>query len=173
MNGCGEIALLKVDEQAFAFTAAFAHQTAFKAVETTTDDADLFAIKPGRDLLITEILHIVGLLDGTPKDFKVLVAHTHCLIPLATTHIAVLQQWHPTNDRVELFLRLMHEDEVAHIGDEAHHAPTESPENLLLERHEHAAIQLSHRLQLLVSGFLGVRTCQIAQHIPAIFHNPV
>ena len=87
MKGCGEIALLEVDEQAFELASALAHQSTLEAVETTTDDADMLAIEPGRDLVITEILHIVGLFDGILELLKILCSHAHRLKLLATTHI--------------------------------------------------------------------------------------
>ena len=72
MKGCGEIALLEVDEQALELASALAHQSTLEAVETATDDAYLLAIELGRDLVITEILHTVGLFDGIPELLKIL-----------------------------------------------------------------------------------------------------
>ena len=40
---------------------------------------------------------------------------------------------------------------------------------MLFERHKHAACHFGHLLQLVISGLLGVWTCQIAQHISAVF----
>ena len=171
MKGCGEIAFLEVDEQAFELASALAHQSTFEAVETATDDAYLLAIELGRDLVITEILHIVGLFDSIPELLKILGSHGHRLKLLAATHITVLQQVHLADNGVELFLGLMHEDKIGHEGNKAHHTFAKLREHMLFERHEHAILHLRHRLQLLVGGPLGVWTCQIAQHIPTVFHD--
>ena len=121
MDSGSEIALPEVNEEAFELAAAFAHQTTLEAVETTTDDAYMLAIEPGRDLVITEILHIVGLFDGILELLKILSSHAHRLKLLATTHIAVLQQFYLADDGVEFFLGLMDKDKVGHVGDKAHH----------------------------------------------------
>ena len=47
LDGCGEVALFQVYEEAFVFAAAFAHQAAFEAVELTADNANLLAIDLG------------------------------------------------------------------------------------------------------------------------------
>ena len=44
LDGGSEIALLEVNEEAFELAAAFAHQTTFETIETTTDNAYLLAI---------------------------------------------------------------------------------------------------------------------------------
>ena len=121
MKGCGEIALLEVDEQAFELASALAHQSTLEAVETTTDNAYLLAIYPGRDLLIAVVFHIVGLLDGILKLLKTFSSHAHRLKLLATTHIAVLQQFYLADDGVEFFLGLMDKDKVGHVGDKTYH----------------------------------------------------
>ena len=159
MEGCGEVTLLEVDEQAFELASTLAHQSTFESVETATDDAYLLAIELRRDLVRTEVFHIVGLFDGIPELLKILGSHGHCLKLLAATHITVLQQVHLADNGVELFLGLMHEDKVGHKRDEAHHTLAKLREHMLFERHEHAILHLRHRLQLLVGGPLGVWTC--------------
>ena len=107
MDGGSEIAIFEVNEEAFELAAAFAHQTTFEAVETTTDNAYLLAIYLGRDLLIAVVFHIVGLLDGILKLLKTFSSHAHRLKLLATTHIAVLQQFHLADDGVKFLPGLM------------------------------------------------------------------
>ena len=121
MKGCGEIALLEVDEQAFELASALAHQSTLETVETTTDNAYLFAIYPGRDLLIAVVFHIVRLFDSILELLKILGSHAHRLKLLATTHIAVLQQFHLADDGVKFLPGLMDKDKVGHVGDKAHH----------------------------------------------------
>ena len=173
MDSGSEIALPEVNKETFKLAAAFAHQTALEAVETTTDNAYLLAIYLGRDLLIAVVFHIVGLLDGILELLKILGSHAHRLKLLATTHIAVLQQFHLADDGVKFFLRLMDEDKVGHIGDEAHHTLPKLHEYPLLHGYKHAFCQLGHGLQLFVGGILGVWTCQVAQHIPTVVHDKV
>ena len=158
MDSGSEIALPEVNEEAFELAAAFAHQTTLEAVETTTDDAYLLAIKLGRDLLIAVVFHIVGLFDSTPELLKILGSHAHRLKLLATTHIALLQQFHLADDGVKFFLGLMDKDKVGHVGDKAHHTLPKLHEHMLLERHKHAILHLRHRLQLFVGGILGIWT---------------
>ena len=159
MDSGSEIALLEVNEEAFELAAAFAHQTTFETIETTTDNAYLLAIYLGRDLFIAVVFHIVGLLDGVLELLKILGSHTHRLKLLATTHIAVLQQFHISDDGVKFFLGLMNKDKVGHVGDKAYYTLAKLHEDALLEGNEHAILHLGHRLQLLVGGLLGVRTC--------------
>ena len=169
-NGGGEVALLKVDEEMLELAAFLGHQATLEAVETTTDDADTTTIDFRTYLIEAVVFHIVvGRVDGIPELLKVLVPHTHGFILLAATHIAVLQQWHITYDRIQLFLRLMDEDKVGHVGNETYNTLPELLKHMLFERHKHAACHLGHLLQLLISGLLGVWTCQIAQYIPAVF----
>ena len=168
-NGGGKVALLKVDEETLELAAFLGHQATLEAVETTTDDADTTTIDFRTYLIEAVVFHVVGRVDGIPKLLKVLVPHTHGFILLAATHIAVLQQWHLTDDRIQLLLRLMDEDKVGHVGDETHNTLPELLKHMLFERHKHAACHFGHLLQLLISGLLGVWTCQIAQHIPAVF----
>lgn len=99
MDSGSEIALPEVNEEAFELAAAFAHQTTLEAVETTTDNAYLLAIYPGRDLLIAVVFHIVRLFDGILELLKILSSHAHRLKLLATTHITVLQQFHLADNR--------------------------------------------------------------------------
>ena len=47
LDGCGEVALFEVYEEAFVFAASLTHQAAFEAVELTADEADLLAIDLG------------------------------------------------------------------------------------------------------------------------------
>ena len=159
MDSGSEIALPEVNKETFELAAALAHQTTFETVETTTDDAYLFAIELGRDLLITVVFHIVNLFDGFPELLKILSPHAHRLELLATTHIAVLQQFYVVDDGVKFFLGLMNKEEVGHIGDKAYHTFAELCEDALLHGYEDAASHLGHRLQLLVGGILGIRTC--------------
>ena len=107
LDSGSEIALPEVNKETFKLAAFLAHQTTLEAVETTTDNAYLLAIYPGRDLLIAVVFHIVGLLDGILELLKILGSHTHCLKLLATTHIAVLQQFHLADDGVKFFPGLM------------------------------------------------------------------
>ena len=169
-NGGGEVALLKVDEETLELAAFLGHQATLEAVETTTNDADTTTLD-FRTYLIEAVVFsvVVGRVDGIPELLKVLVPHTHGFILLAATHIAVLQQWHLTDDRIQLLLRLMDEDKVGHVGDETHNRLPELLKHMLFERHKHAVCHFGHLLQLLISGLLGVWTCQIAQHIPAVF----
>ena len=159
MDGGSEIALPEVNKEAFKLATAFAHQTTFETVETTTDNAYLLAIYLGRDLLIAIVFHIVGLLDGILELLKILSSHTNHLKLLATTHIAVLQQFYVADDGVEFFLGLMDKDKVGHVGDKAYHSFAELCEDALLHGYEDAASHLGHLLQLLVGGILGIRTC--------------
>lgn len=103
MDGGSEIALPEVNEEAFELAAFLAHQTTLEAVETTTDNAYLLAIYLGRDLLIA----VVGLFDSTPELLKIFSSRAHRLKLLATTHIAVLQQFHLADDGVKFFPGLM------------------------------------------------------------------
>ena len=156
-SGC-EITLPEVNKETFELAAFLAHQTTLEAVETTTDNAYLFAIYPGRDLLIAIVFHIVGLLDGILELLKTFSSHAHRLKLLATTHIAVLQQFHRADDGVKFFLGLMDKDKVGHVGDKAHHTLPKLHEHMLLERHKHTILHLRHRLQLFVGGILGIWT---------------
>ena len=158
MDSGSEIALPEVNEEAFKLTAFLAHQTTLEAVETTTDDAYLLAIHPGRDLLIAVVFHIVGLLDGILELLKILSSHAHRLKLLATTHITVLQQFHLADDGVKFFLGLMDKDKVGHVGDKTYYTLPKLHEHMLLERHKHAILHLRHRLQLFVGGILGIWT---------------
>ena len=159
MDSGSEIALPEVNEETFKLAAFLAHQTTLEAVETTTDNAYLLAIHPGRDLLIAVVFHIVGLLDGILELLKAFSSHAHRLKLLATTHIAVLQQFHLADDGVKFFLGLMDKDKVGHVGDKAYHTFAELCEDALLHGYEDAASHFRHRLQLLVGGILGIRTC--------------
>ena len=157
-SGC-EIALPEVNKETFKLAAFLAHPTTLEAVETTTDNAYLLAIYLGRDLLIAVVFHIVGLFDSNPELLKILGSHAHRLKLLATTHIAVLQQFNLADDGVKFFSGLVYKDKVVHIGYIAHHTLAELREHMLLERHKHAILHLRHRLQLFVGGIIGVRTC--------------
>ena len=158
MDGSSEIALPEVDEEAFELAAFLAYQTTLKAVETTTDNAYLLAIYLGRDLLIAVVFHIVGLLDGILELLKAFSSHAHRLKLLATTHIAVLQQFHLADDGVKFFPGLMDKDKVGHVGDKAYYTLPKFHEHILFERHKHTILHLRHRLQLLVGGILGIWT---------------
>ena len=107
MDSGSEITLPEVNKETFELAAFLAHQTTLEAVETTTDNAYLFAIYPGRDLLIAVVFHIVCLFDSILELLKILGSHTHRLKLLATTHIAVLQQFHLADDGVKFFPGLM------------------------------------------------------------------
>ena len=159
MDSGSEIALLEVNKETFELATALAHQTTLEAVETTTDNAYLFAIYPGRDLLIAVVFHIVRLFDSILELLKILGSHAHRLKLLATTHITVLQQFYVADDGVEFFLGLMDKDKVGHVGDKAYHSFAELCEDALLHGYEDAASHLGHLLQLLVGGILGIRTC--------------
>ena len=158
MDGGSEIALPEVDEEAFELAAFLAYQTTLKAVETTTDNAYLIAIYLGRDLLIAVVFHIVGLLDGILELLKAFSSHAHCLKLLATTHIAVLQQFHLADDGVKFLPGLMDKDKVGHVVDKAYYTLPQLHEHMLFERHKHTILHLRHRLQLLVGGILGILT---------------
>ena len=121
MDGGGEVALFKVDEETLVFAASLAHQSALEAVETASDDAYLFAIDAGGYFLVAEVFYIVGLFNGFPELLEILGSYAHGLKLLASTHITVLQEFHLADDGVELFLGLMHKDKVGHEGDKAHH----------------------------------------------------
>ena len=97
--------------------------------------------------------------------------HGHGLKLLAATDVTVLEQRDAADDGVEFFLRLVHEDEVGHEGDEAHDAAAKLHKRALLEGHEHTTGHLGHLLQLLIGRSLGIWPRQIAQHIPAVFQH--
>ena len=153
-----EIALPQVNKKTFELATFLAHQTTLAAVETATDNAYLLAIDSGRDLLIAVVFHIVAMFDGIPELLKILSSHAHRLKLLATTHIAILQQFNLADDGVKFFPRLMDKDEVRHIGNKAHLTLLKLHEHTLFERHKHAILHLRHRLQLLVGGILGIWT---------------
>lgn len=158
MDGGSEIALPEVDEEAFELAAFLAYQTTLKTVETTTDNAYLLAIYLGRDLLIAVVFHIVGLLDGILELLKAFSSHAHRLKLLATTHIAVLQQFHLADDGVKFLPGLMDKDKVGHVVDKAYYTLPKLHEHILFERPKHTILHLRHRLQLLVGGILGIWT---------------
>ena len=158
MDSGSEIALLKVDKEAFGLAATFAHQTTLEAVETTTDNAYLLAIYPGRDLIIAVVFHIVGLFDSILELLKIFSSYAHRLKLLATTHIAVLQQFHIADNGIKFFLRLMNKDKVGHERDKAHYTLAKLPEYPLLHGYEDTILHLRHCLQLFAGGILGIWT---------------
>ena len=170
MDSGRELALLEVYEQALDFATALAEQAAFETVEVAADDADLLAVELRGDFVEAVVFDVVGLSHGSAEFFHVGVSHCHDFEWLAAAHEAVLEQGQLADDGVEFGAGFVHEDEVGQIGNEAHHAPAELHEHALPERHEDTICHLGQLLQLLVGGTLGVGACQIAQHIPTIFH---
>lgn len=160
MDSGSEIALPEVNKETFKLAAFLAHQTTFQTVETTTDNAYLLAIYIGRDLLIAVVFHIVGLLDGILELLKIFSSRAHRLKLLATTHIAVLQQFHLADDGVKFLPGLMDKDKVGHVGDKAYYTLPKLHEHILFERPKHTILHLRHRLQLFVGGIFGVRTAK-------------
>ena len=167
--GGGEVAFLEVDEETLGFAAALVHQAALQTVEATADDAYLFAVKPGGDFVVAVVFYVFGAFHCVPEGFKVRVTHTHGLKLLAAAHVAVLQQSNLADDGVKLFTGLMHKNEVGHVGHVTHYPFAKFGEHVLLEGDEYAILHLWNCLQLLVGGILGVRTGQIAQHVPTVF----
>ena len=171
VDGGGEVALLEVDEEAFVPAAFLAHETTFKTIEAASDDAYGLAIELGRDLVVAVILHHVDLRDGLHEPLDVIVVYGHGLELLASSHIAVLEQGDHVDNGVKLLPGLVHEDKVGHEGDKAHYTFAKLLVHMLFEGHKDATGHLGHLQQLLVSGILGIGACQIAQHIPAVFHR--
>ena len=171
LDCCGEVAGCEVDNQPLVLAASFAHQTTDVTIQVATYDADLLAIESRGDLIVTVVLHLAGLFDGLLEPNEFFMRNGHRLKLPATTKIAVLQQGHVADDWVELCTGLVYEDEVGQIGNHTHHALAELCEYLLLEGHKQTIGHAGYFLQLLVGGIFCVRTCQIAQHIPTVFHE--
>ena len=136
LDGGGEVAIFEVDDKALGLAASLAHQTAFETIETTTDDADVLAVKTRGDLVETVILHHIQCVDGLDETQHDVVAHSKGLELLASTHITILQQGQLSDYGVELGAGLMNKDKVGHIGNETHHTLAKLGEHALLHRNK-------------------------------------
>ena len=171
LDGGGEVALFQIDEDALGLAAALAHQATFQAVETTADDADALAVKPGGDLLETEVLGVVATKDGLDEGAHGLGTYRHGLVLLASTDVTVLQQLNLIDHRVQLLPALMNEDKVGHERDGTDHPSAILVEDMLLEGHEDEGLQLGHVEQQTVSGSFGIGTRKVTQYVPLGIHT--
>ena len=126
----------------------------------------MVAVHLWRHLVEAVVEHGLCLLHGLHELCHFGVWHGHGFKLLAAFEVAILKQWHACHYGVELLAAEVHEYEVGHIGHVAHHSFAKFHIHALLHGDEYAAAELGHGLEELVGGLFGVRSCQVAEHVP-------
>ena len=168
LYGSGKSTLFQVDYQALHLAASLAHQATGKAVEAATDNADFLAVKLRGNFIKSIVLHHLGLLHSLDEALHGIMSHGQGFILLATSHIAKLQAIDLLYNGFKFLARLVHEEQIGHVGYQANYTTAKLLEYLLLHRHKHTVLHIRPRLKHFVSRVLGIGPRQVSQHVPIV-----